>query len=462
MSDERIVEYLRSRGHATPPLDLVGSVVEAIADAPRQRHNWFAPFLPGIAAVGAAAIVVVAAMLVSQGSVGGPDPTESPPPISPASSSPAISPSPAVTPEPEPVSLLEPGAGIVIDAVDASGTWGSITIERGEDAGGYREVAAVDLDPETGDPADMYFENDPSVFYLEVSIEYLADRNPEPLTFGGRDWLLLTDAGELPPIEVEGVRVGLALHEDYPGPAIEVVGNSIGGDVRFAVPRELADSTLTLAYQPVGTAEAAWTGPVRSPGPAPDPVPTIVPPAPTTYVEQDGFAFSVIDHAGADALFATPDTCTNPVAGYTVTYPDDWYTNTEIGDVPGCSWFSPVFYEVDDPTEVPEEIAFVIRVDQSAAALTMGGQELPVPQVSGIDGRPVRRFEQIGVGGGFMDLGTFSYEYRIGLDGRFPDGDGPAPTLFADVKWALDRDPDVYTLHKAVLDRVMATIQFEN
>ena len=92
----------------------------------------------------------------------------------------------------------------------------------------------------------------------------------------------------------------------------------------------------------------------------------------------------------------------------------------------------------------------------------MLGQELDIPQVDAIDGRPVRRSEQVGVGGGFMDLGTFSYTYRVGLDGRFADKDGPASTLYAAVGWDLDDDPAAYTLNKAVLDRVIASMEFDD
>ncbi len=79
------------------------------------------------------------------------------------------------------------------------------------------------------------------------------------------------------------------------------------------------------------------------------------------YVAREGYPFTVIESAEADELFAMRDTCTNRVAGYTVTYPDTWYTNTEIGGWPACNWFSPTFYEVgDDPNEVPPEVAIVL------------------------------------------------------------------------------------------------------
>lgn len=46
--------------------------------------------------------------------------------------------------------------------------------------------------------------------------------------------------------------------------------------------------------------------------------------------------------------------------GYTVAYPDEWYTNTVIGDVRPCSWFSPTYFDVIDPAVPPDEIAIFL------------------------------------------------------------------------------------------------------
>ena len=37
MTDDQIVEYLRSRAGAQPPMDLVGSIVDAIESVAQQR-----------------------------------------------------------------------------------------------------------------------------------------------------------------------------------------------------------------------------------------------------------------------------------------------------------------------------------------------------------------------------------------------------------------------------------------
>lgn len=99
MSDEKIIEYLRSRGRAEPPLDLVSSLVDAVDRAPQHR-SWFAPFVP-LALAGAAAVILALAVLIGQG---GP-PTGGPQSPTPESST---SPAPSATAEPTTEPTVEP------------------------------------------------------------------------------------------------------------------------------------------------------------------------------------------------------------------------------------------------------------------------------------------------------------------------------------------------------------------
>jgi len=62
-TDERIAEYLRSRGVASPPVDLVDSVMAAVDAAPEPR-SWFRANVPVLAAAGAAAVVLAVALLL--------------------------------------------------------------------------------------------------------------------------------------------------------------------------------------------------------------------------------------------------------------------------------------------------------------------------------------------------------------------------------------------------------------
>lgn len=153
----------------------------------------------------------------------------------------------------------------------------------------------------------------------------------------------------------------------------------------------------------------------------------------------DPGGFSVMASEEADELFEEPDDCENLEHGYRVEFPEEWYTNTEIGDVPPCVWFSPTFYEVDDPSQVPDEIA--IRIDYLEG--DFGHFE-----------EPMRR-EEVIVGGTqeavrieFED----SYVYVVQLGPTPEEG----PNLVARTSTEMGGD---FKLNKAVLDRIMASME---
>jgi hypothetical protein len=156
-----------------------------------------------------------------------------------------------------------------------------------------------------------------------------------------------------------------------------------------------------------------------TPEPTPDATATLEPTAetkptaePTASATQtvDG-RFIPAENAAADALFLGRDECQNLRDGYQLIYPDDWYTNTEFRDLAPCSWFSPTFYEVDDSGEVPDEIAITIEWISS-------------------------------------DFGFFEDPIRHEFEG---------PNLVARTTRDMGGD---YELNKAVLDRLMLTIEF--
>jgi hypothetical protein len=153
----------------------------------------------------------------------------------------------------------------------------------------------------------------------------------------------------------------------------------------------------------------------------------------------DPGGFSVIASDEADELFGDPDDCENLEHGYRVEFPEEWYTNTEIGEVPPCVWFSPTFYEVDDPAQVPAEIA--IRIDHLEGDF-------------GYFEEPVRR-EEVIVGGTqeavrleFED----SYVYVVQLGPTPEEG----PNLVARTDTDMGGD---FELNMAVLDRIMASME---
>ena len=164
----------------------------------------------------------------------------------------------------------------------------------------------------------------------------------------------------------------------------------------------------------------------------------------------------MIDSAKADALFGDPDTCTNPVGGFTVAYPDSWYTNTEFGTVPACSWFSPTSYEVTTSDEVPDEVVITINVYFNPLG-SFTQPELSLQEEVPVSGFAGHRREQVGVtyeSGGHEALPP-SYHYFV-VSGD-PRGDAPRILATSERDGALD-----YSLNKAVLDRIMASLEFHD
>jgi hypothetical protein len=366
----------------------------------------------------------------------------------PSSDSLPMSPS-GIRTQPE-QALLVPGATLEIEARDADGPWGTIKIVRGREVGGYRLVSDYDLDPAATDARAMFFENDPEVFYFELDVTYRADRVPD--RFGASDWLLGTASGP----QATAIERGGAVQDLAP----ELSGASASGGTYtlvFPVARSVAHEQLILVYRPGG--RLVWQAPVRDPGDPPVAIETIAPPLPVVegYVEQPDLPISVLFSETADDLLGRPDTCTNPEAGYTVTFPDDWWTNTAVGDVPACSWFSPAFFEVPDPGVVPDGVAIVIHV-YATGQVGGWGQALPVPQIESIGGHSARRTEQVGVGGGFSPVGSHEYQYTYWIEGRCCDEREASVIASARTVWQIEDDPAEYILHKAILDRIMASM----
>ncbi len=191
--------------------------------------------------------------------------------------------------------------------------------------------------------------------------------------------------------------------------------------------------------------------PTASPSPSPTAEPTASPTAEPTATPQPptGGGFTIASHPEADALFLERDECQNLQDGYQLIFPDDWYTNTEIRDVPACSWFSPDFYTLDDGDELPDEIAIQIFWLEGARGY-LGGE---ISRDEGmIAGQTAVRVET----GGTSDDPTGDgrmYEYVVQLG---PPGE-EGPTLVARTDTEMGGD---YELNKAVLDRIMATMEF--
>lgn len=333
-------------------------------------------------------------------------------------------------------SLLAPGSTVTLRIQSSEGVSGMITLERGEDVGGYPLVPTPS--------SELHF-------FVEVMATYELDRAPETATWGQVDWRLEGTDGP----------VGAELLQAFPQPAgRNYLGNWPGATVPepryvgwllFAVPRDMADAALHLIYQPPGVAQATRL-PVRAPGDAPAPLVVEWPRPDPVYAARDGLPFTVLDSPEADALFVDPDICTNSEGGYTVSYPDSWYTNTAIGNVPACSWFSPTFYEADEGGQRPEEIAIQIGIVEGAIGFIWADLYTEEVTIGGVAGR---RYETGMTKDPTQPTNTLLYSYLAYLD---PSAiDGRKIWAFTGTDYGGE-----YELNRAVFDRIMASLEFSD
>lgn len=124
-SDDLIVEYLRARGRAAPPVDLVPSVMTAVdfAADPRSR---FSAYLPALVAAGAVAVIALVALLIVPGRDLGPAPTPSGTPAPSATSATLAELEAAVTGATERLAAAPAVEGIhtyTLEGYLASATW---------------------------------------------------------------------------------------------------------------------------------------------------------------------------------------------------------------------------------------------------------------------------------------------------------------------------------------------------
>lgn len=231
-------------------------------------------------------------------------------------------------------------------------------------------------------------------------------------------------------------------------------------------PRRLAIAALSLvlaacsaAASPSATLGPATTpsptaSPTATPTPTPTPTPTAEPTAGTeepTPTSGTPGGFTVAPNAEADALFLVRDDCENPRDGYRLEFPEDWWTNTEIGDFPPCIWFSPTYYEVPDEKAVPDEIAIVFEYHTGDVGTF---EEVRSQESVTVGGQPASRLEEARGSGqcGATPDDWCQYSYLVQLGPTEEAG----PNLLARTNTEMGGE---YELTKAVLDRIMATLE---
>jgi hypothetical protein len=222
--------------------------------------------------------------------------------------------------------------------------------------------------------------------------------------------------------------------------AVALTGCFGGSD---ATPSPTPSPTIEPTAEPVASEDASISPePTATPSESPESSATAAPSVGT------GGGFSVAVNPEADALFLERDECTNPQDGYQLQFPEDWWTNTEIARFPPCVWFSPTFYEVDDETQRPDEIAieiFWVGGDYGWFTEEFSREEVAIGTQRGV------RAEIAGTAEDSANGTTYLYVVQLGPT---PE---EGPNLVARTDTDMGGD---YELNKAVLDRLMTTIEF--
>lgn len=208
-------------------------------------------------------------------------------------------------------------------------------------------------------------------------------------------------------------------------------------------------AACTTAPPPSGNAAATSSVAPSSPAAteATSATPAASPPA-LAYREVDDIPITVLFSEAADGLMAERATCTN-AGGFTISYPATWYTNEKIGNVAACSWFGPEPIEAVDPADIPAQVAIVVHVFEGGV-----GQIPEYPRTDGgevlLDGVFFGRFEDTIP----SQPPEFAYQYSAWLDADYLGEKLTGTTLSSAA--------GDYVVNRAVLDRMMATLQLES
>jgi DNA-directed RNA polymerase specialized sigma24 family protein len=145
--------------------------------------------------------------------------------------------------------------------------------------------------------------------------------------------------------------------------------------------------------------------------------------------------------AQAEALFHDRDVCLDDERGLGVVFPDAWWTNTAVDGAPACSYFAPGFFEITEPATVPDSVEISLSLVEGAYGThteVIGLETLTV-----LD-RPATRWELA-----TTDGRVYEYVIQLGETAEF------GPNLVARTHGGTGDDIE---LARAVLDEMMERI----
>lgn len=179
---------------------------------------------------------------------------------------------------------------------------------------------------------------------------------------------------------------------------------------------------------------------------------------PMSEMEQELWCLQqfVIDqvHAGdwIEPDFESLATCHNPIAGYRVSFPDAWYTNTEYGgDMAACQFFNPGDFVVT--SGIPAQgVAITLSFLPEGTSIGRFSGPLWSEEVT-IAGRRAVRSEWAGTGeGGGSTPWVRRYEYVVTID----EDTEPGPYLWASTT---SGHAGEYDTNRQVLDAMMRNLE---
>lgn len=403
MNDERIVEYLRSRGRQTPPADLVASIMSAV-DGASPRRSWFSLYARAMVAVTAIAAIAVLALVLGPGRSVGPAATSSP--------------GPSATPASASLDRFTDEIGVALNQLRTAPGVRGLQTSSLRDVTGYaawfdwrpnRDYVVVQrsdvdvtesgwwMDP-TGSPPATGERVITSIY------AFIGDR----FLFGSPEAWQVKPRSEGTPVVNFGVGVldgsieprdmldGLVLgRPDVSAGSLDRVVNADGG-VTWIATTPWRGGTAVQRWQIAADGRfAGWewnaVGTTPDPGsdfagnttsasfqyevlpnPAPIPMPDIdATPDPSVFGFPDEFPLAAASPmpTAAPALVVEAATCEHPSGVYRVTLPAGWWTNTtfedpDLGSIDGCRFFAPSSFDPSTATPdrpVPQGVAFTIN-----------------------------------------------------------------------------------------------------
>lgn len=219
---------------------------------------------------------------------------------------------------------------------------------------------------------------------------------------------------------------------------------------------------LGLINQPNGVASEPTPSPSASPSASPSSTPEAsATPSPSPEPTTSDGEFGPIHSMSPEEAFENGQSCESPAAmtttgeptqiGYTISFPEGWYTNDESETHSACTLFGPEPFEVGSDGMVPESVAIEANLPPGGD-YGPGGSSVTTQEYT-VDGVAAVRYDLRPESGGFITEPTIAWV--IAIAGSLPGEDNTQPYLVISTSSA---DPDQFAEWTDIIDRMVATL----